>query len=156
MGKRIMVAFDDSDNSMRAVEFIAQSFTHDHEITLYSVLPDTAAICEMYSPELTPYFMSQRDAFCSIEDAKKGLVEGAIKRAEDLLRKAGFEQKNITVKVETQKKGIARDIINEASSSYDTVVLGRRGLSGIREFLLGSISQKVLHSAKNVSVLLVD
>ena len=77
-------------------------------------------------------------------------------RAEELLRKAGFEEKNITVKVETQKKGIARDIINEASSGYDTVVLGRRGLSGIKEFLLGSISQKVLHSTKNVSVLLVD
>jgi nucleotide-binding universal stress UspA family protein len=110
----------------------------------------------MYSPELTPYFLSQRDAFCSIEDAKKNLVERAIKRAEELLRNAGFEQKNISVKVETQKKGIARDIINEASSGYDVVVLGRRGLSGIREFLLGSISQKVLHSAKNVSVLLVD
>ena len=156
MGKRILVAFDDSDNSMRAVELIAQAFTHDHEITLYSVLPDTAAICEMYSPELTPYFLSQRDAFCSIEDAKKGLVEGAIKRAENLLQNAGFERKNIKVKVETQKKGIARDIINEASSGYDVVVLGRRGLSGIKEFLLGSISQKVLHSTKNVSVLLVD
>ena len=156
MGKRILVAFDDSDNSMRAVEFIAQSFTHEHEITLYSVLPDTATICEMYSPELTPYFLSQRDAFCSIEDAKKDLVEGAIKRAKEILRKAGFKEKNIRVKVETQKKGIARDIINEASSGYDVVVLGRRGLSGIKEFLLGSISQKVLHSAKNVSVLLVD
>jgi nucleotide-binding universal stress UspA family protein len=141
---------------MRSVEFIAQSFTHDNEITLYSVLPDTAAICEMYSPELTPYFLSQRDAFCSIEEAKKDLVEGAIKRAKDLLRKAGFEEKNVTVKMETQKKGIARDIINEASSGYDVVVLGRRGLSGIKEFLLGSISQKVLHSSKNVSVLLVD
>ena len=84
------------------------------------------------------------------------MVEGAIKRAEGLLHNAGFEQKNIMVKVETQKKGIARDIINEASSGYDVVVLGRRGLSGIKEFLLGSISQKVLHSAKNVSVLLVD
>jgi nucleotide-binding universal stress UspA family protein len=156
MGKRILVAFDDSDNSMRAVEFIAQSFTHDHEIMLYSVLPDTAAICEMYSPELIPYFLSQRDAFCSIEDAKKDLVERAMKRAEDLLRNAGFEQKNITVKLETQKKGIARDIINEASSGYDVVVMGRRGLSGIKEFLLGSIALKVLHSAKDASVLLVD
>jgi nucleotide-binding universal stress UspA family protein len=123
---------------------------------LYSVLPDTAAICEMYSPELIPYFLSQRDAFCSIEDAKKDLVERAMKRAEDLLRNAGFEQKNITVKLETQKKGIARDIINEASSGYDVVVMGRRGLSGIKEFLLGSIALKVLHSAKDASVLLVD
>ena len=156
MAKKILVAFDDSDNAMRGVEFITQSLTRDHEITLYSVLPDTAAICEMYSPELTPYFLSQRDAFCSIEDKKKDLVEEAAEKARELLRKAGFEEKNITLKVETQKKGIARDIINEASSGYDAVVLGRRGLSGIKEFFLGSISQKVLHSARNVSVLLVD
>lgn len=156
MGERILVAFDDSDNAMRAVEFIAQSFTPEHEITLFSVLPDTAAICEMYSPELTPYFLSQRDAFCSIEDKKRDLVEKAIKEAKELLRKAGFEEKNVTTKMETQKKGIARDIINEAGSGYDTVVMGRRGLSGIKGFILGSISQKVLHASKNVSVLLVD
>jgi nucleotide-binding universal stress UspA family protein len=156
MGKRILVAFDDSDNAMRAVEFVAQFFTPEHEITLFSVLPDTATLCEMYSPELTPYFLSQRDAFCSIEDKKKDLVEKAIKEGKELLRKVGFEEKNITIKLETQKKGVAKDIINEANSGYDTVILGRRGLSGIKEFILGSVSQKVLHSAKNVSVLLVD
>jgi len=156
MGKRILVAFDDSDNAMRAVEFVAQFFTPEHEITLFSVLPDTATLCEMYSPELTPYFLSQRDAFCSIEDKKKDLVEKAIKEGKELLRKVGFEEKNITIKMETQKKGVAKDIINEADSGYDTVILGRRGLSGIKEFILGSVSQKVLHSAKNVSVLLVD
>lgn len=156
MGKRILVAFDDSDNAMRAVEFIARSFTPDHEITLFSVLPSTAIICEMYSPELTPYFLSQRDAFCAIEDKKREMVEKAADRAKEVLRKAGFDEKDIHVKIETQKRGIARDIVNEANSGYDTVVLGRRGLSGIKEFFLGSVSQKVLHAAKDVSVLLID
>ncbi len=156
MKKRILVAFDDSDNAMRAVEFIAQSFSPEHEITLFSVLQDIAVICDMYSPELTPYFLSQRDAFCSIEDKKKDFVEKAIKEAKEFLRKAGFDEKNITIKIETQKKGIARDIINEASSGYDIVIMGRRGLSGIKGFILGSISQKVLNASKNISVLLVD
>jgi nucleotide-binding universal stress UspA family protein len=156
MGKRILVAFDDSDNAMRAVEFVAQFFTPEHEITLFSVLPDTATLCEMYSPELIPYFLSQRDAFCSIEDKKRDLVNEALQRAKESLLRAGFKEGNITFKVETQKKGVARDIINEADSGYDTVILGRRGMSGIKEFILGSVSQKVLHSAKNVSVLLVE
>jgi nucleotide-binding universal stress UspA family protein len=34
--------------------------------------------------------------------------------------------------------------------------MGRRGLSGIKEFFLGSVSQKVLQSAKAVSVVLVN
>ncbi len=156
MGKRILVAFDDSDNAMRAVEFVAQSFSPDHEITLFSVLPDTATICEMHSPELTPYFLSQRDAFCSIEDRKRDLVKEAVQRAKELLIQAGFDEKKIAVKMETLKKGIARDIANEGQSGYSTIVLGRRGLSGIKEFFFGSVSQKVLNSAKNISILVVD
>ncbi|GAF89569.1 unnamed protein product, partial [marine sediment metagenome] len=62
----------------------------------------------------------------------------------------------IAIKMQTKEKGIARDIINEAHSGYDTIVLGRRGLSGIKEFVLGSISQKVLHSARDMSVIVVD
>jgi len=63
MGQKILVAFDDSENAMRAVEFIATSFTKEQEITLFSVIPDTAAICDMNSPSLTPYFISKQTEF---------------------------------------------------------------------------------------------
>lgn len=156
MKKRILVALDDSENALRAVEFISRAFTHDHEITLFSVLQDMTALYEHYSPELTPYFLTQRDAFTSIDDKKKDLIEEAAERAKDLLLKAGFEEKNIILKIEQQKKGIARDIIDEASSGYDAIVMGRRGLSSFTGFILGSVSQKVLHSAKNISIMVVD
>ena len=156
MGQKILVAFDDSENAMRALEFIATSFTKEQEITLFSVIPDTAAICDMNSPSLTPYFISKQTEFCVLEDQKKELVNEALQKAKELLLKAGFEEKNITIKVETRKKGVVRDITNEANSGYDTIVLGRRGLSGIKDFILGSVSQKVLHLAKDISVILVD
>jgi len=156
MGQKILVAFDDSENAMRAVEFITKSFTTDHRITLFSVILDTATICDMDNPSLTPYFMAQKGAFCSVEDQKKTLVNEALQKAKELLIKAGFEEEHIVIKVETKKKGVARGIIDEAASGYDAVVMGRRGLSGLKEFFLGSVSQKVLQSAKAVSVLLVD
>ncbi len=156
MGQNILVAFDDSENAMRAVEFIATSFTKEHKITLFSVIPDTAAICDMNSPSLTPYFVSKQATFCALEDQKKELVDEALQKARGLLMKAGFEEKNIDVKVQNKKKGVARDIIDEARSGYDTIVLGRRGLSGIREFILGSVSQKVFNAARDISVMVVD
>jgi nucleotide-binding universal stress UspA family protein len=156
MGQKILVSFDDSENAMRAVEFIATSFTKEQEITLFSVLPDTAAICDMNSPSLTPYFISKQTEFCALEDQKKEFVNEALQKAKELLLNVGFEEKNITIKVGTKKKGVVRDIINEANSGYDTIVLGRRGLSGIKDFILGSVSQKVLHLAKDISVILVD
>ena len=60
MGKKVLVAFDDSENAMRAVEFIVTTLTNDCDITLLSVMPDTAAICDMDSPSLVPYFRSQQ------------------------------------------------------------------------------------------------
>ncbi|HUU40909.1 MAG TPA: universal stress protein, partial [Desulfatiglandales bacterium] len=72
------------------------------------------------------------------------------------LLKGGFKEENITVKAHPKKIGVARDIIKEANSGYDAIVLGRRGISGVKEFILGSVSQKVLHMARGVSVILVD
>ncbi|MBL0700434.1 MAG: universal stress protein [Desulfosarcina sp.] len=156
MNNRLLVAFDDSENAMRAVEFIIQYFTADHEITLFNVLPDSAVLCAMNSPELTPYFLSQKSSFCILEDKKKELIDKAMQKAEKKLVNAGFDRKNIKLKMEHRKIGIARDLIAEAQSGYDVVILGRRGLSGIKEFLIGSVSQKVLHSVKGVSVMIVN
>jgi len=65
MEKKILVAFDDSENAMRGVEFVTNFFTPGHKITLFSVIPDTAAACEIFSPELTPCFFSQQEiGFC--------------------------------------------------------------------------------------------
>ena len=156
MDKKILVAIDDSENAMRAVEFIANLFTTDSKITLFNVIQDTAALCEMNSPELTPYFKSQQSSFCLLEEKKQELVNQAVQKAKEILMDAGFEEKNITVKSVIKKRGIARDIIKEAQADYNAIVLGRRGLSGIKDFILGSVSQKVSNSAKDISVLVVN
>lgn len=156
MDNRILVAFDDSENAMRAVEYIVKYFTTDKKITLFNITQDTAALCDMNSPELTPYFKSQQSSFCALEDKKKSLVDSALQKAREKLMAAGFEDKNVTIKAESKKKGVARDIAKEAQSGYNTVVLGRRGQSGIKDFLLGSVSQKVFHLVKDISVLVVN
>lgn len=156
MGLKILVAFDDSDNAMRAVEFIVKTFNPESRVTLLYVVQDSIALCDMNSPELTPYFLTQQSAFCALEEKKKGMVNEAMLKAKALLTGAGLNEKNITMKIEKKKSGVARDIINEAHSGYDLVVIGRRGLSGIMEFILGSVSQKVLQSTKDISVLIVN
>ena len=156
MGKNILVALDDSENAMAAVESLAKTFTPDHKVTLFSVVQDTAAICEMYSPELSPHFLTEKRDFLSLDHMRKELIAQAQQKAKEILMQAGFEEGNIQLKVQNSKKGVARDIINEAKSDYDTVVLGRRGLSGVQEFFLGSVSNKVINSVKGVSVFVVD
>ena len=156
MGSKILVAFDDSENAMRAVEFIAENFNTASDVTLMSVIPDTAALCEMNSPELIPYFRSQQNSFCILEDKKKEVVRKALDNAREKLLDAGFAKDNVVLRVETKKRGVARDIIEEAKAGYDILVMGRRGLSGVKEFFLGSVSQKVLSLSKDISVVIVN
>ena len=156
MNNKLLVAFDDSENAMRAVDFIINYFTTEHEITLFHVLPDSTVLCAMNSPELTPFFLAQKSSFCLLESKKKELIEEAMQKAQKKFINANFDKKNIKLKIKNRKIGIARDLIAEAQSGYDVVVLGRRGLSGIKEFIIGSVSQKVLHSVKGVSVMIVD
>ena len=156
MAQRILIAMDDSENAFRSVELVAKSFSADNTVVLYNVLLDTAALCNMESPELIPLFKSQQTSFCALEDKKRELVTAAMKRAKELLVSAGFSEKKVEIKVENKNKGVARDILAEAENGYDIIVMGRRGISGLKEFFLGSISQKVFTGARDISVLIAN
>lgn len=156
MAKKILVAVDDSENAGRAVNFLADNFVRDLQITLFSVCLDTATLCEMDSPALIPYFKSRQSDFCVLEDKKKKIVREALDGAREKLVEKGFSPENIEVKLLTKKEGIARDIVSEGILGYDLIIMGRRGLSGVKGFFLGSISQKVINMAKDISVLIVN
>jgi nucleotide-binding universal stress UspA family protein len=156
VSQKILIAFDDSENAMRAVDYVARYLAKDCHVTLFSVVPDTAALCEMNSPELIPYFKAQQDSFCLLEDKKRDLLGAAQARAKEALTAQGFAEERIEIKSESKKRGIAGEIVAEAQSGYDLIVVGRRGLSGIKEFFLGSISQKILNLAQDKSILIVN
>jgi nucleotide-binding universal stress UspA family protein len=78
-------------------------------------------------------------------------------KAKALLIKSGLESKNIQIKIQQWKKGVARDILSELrAGKYDTVVMGRRGLSGTKAFFAGSVSNKIIQHAKNCGVWVVE
>jgi len=156
MAQKILVAMDDSENAFRSVELVAKSFSADNTVVLFNVMLDTASLCNMESPELTPLFRSQQLNFCVLEDKKRELVTAAMKKAQDLLVSSGFHEDNVKVKIENKKRGVAHDILDEAEKGYDLIVLGRRGISGFKEFFLGSISHKVFSGAKDISVLIAN
>lgn len=156
MTKKILIAIDDSENAQRAVALVAEKFSTKTPVTLLSIVLDTAALCGMDSPELTPLFRSQQSSFCILEDKKRELINASMQKAKETLQAAGFSPDAIEIKVENKKRGVARDILAEAEKGYDLVVIGRRGISGIKEFFMGSTSSKVLSGVKDISVLVVN
>jgi nucleotide-binding universal stress UspA family protein len=156
MPQKILIAVDDSENAQRAVAFVARSFSRDHQVTLLNVMIDTAALCHMDSPELTPLFKEHQSSFCILEEKKHALIKQAMKKAKETLEEAGFSPDGVEIRIETKKQGVARDILAEAHNGHDLIVLGRRGISGIKDFFMGSTAHKVFNGAKELSVLIVS
>ena len=136
------MAFDDSENAMRAVEFIEKFFTSDSKVMLFNVMQDTAALCEMNSPELTPYFKSQQSSFCKLEEKKKNLVDSALKKAREKLIDAGFKAKNITIKAKSKKKGLQGISLKKRNPVITLLSWGEEGSPGLRILSLAVFHKK--------------
>jgi nucleotide-binding universal stress UspA family protein len=86
----------------------------------------------------------------------KTSIEGFFAEASAILEKEGFEPERIATKVVRGVSSRAGAIIEEArKGEYGTIVVGRRGLSKVKEFFIGRVSNKVVQLRKETAVWLV-
>ena len=88
-----------------------------------------------------------------VEQRKK--INLHMEQAHQYLVKAGMAPESIRVKVQNRKKGIARDIIAEARKGYAAVVTRRRGMTGLRRIVIGSVATKLLTNITFLPLILV-
>ena len=156
MTQKILVALDDSENALRAVEHVARYYLPESEVTLFSVIPDYDFKCLMDLTSLNSDQIQFHDSICSdMQNQKKEQVQSALQQAKIRLLESGFSDEKVKIKIDRKSSDIARDIVKEADGGYEIIVMGRRGRSTLKEFILGSISQKVLHSIRDKSVMIV-
>jgi nucleotide-binding universal stress UspA family protein len=157
MPSSVLIAMDESESSMKAVAFVAKTFAAGSRLALLSILRPVDLVCEMDVAALHGYLAAHHPEYCREVDARKeAALKSALKAARQLLIDAGVRKENITVLFKTMRADVAVEIIEESRNGYDLIVLGRRGLSPVKGFFLGSVSQKVLNGAKDASVLIVN
>ena len=86
---------------------------------------------------------------------KKKEMEEYLESARQILLRGGFDGKAISVTLHSRKKGVARDIIAEARKGYTAVVIRRRGSSGLRNMVLGSVAVKLMERLSFVPLIIV-
>jgi nucleotide-binding universal stress UspA family protein len=151
----ILIAMDESDYAKKAVRYVAATVNPAVRITLFSVLPTISAQLERELHH--PLFAEKIEQLKGVGEEKKKVVKARIEKCRTILKDAGVPDKHIGVKIVSKEVGIARDIIAEAErGSYDTVVVGRRGLSAAAAFVLGSVSNKIVQNIKNCTVWVVE
>jgi nucleotide-binding universal stress UspA family protein len=139
---KILVATDGSKHALHAVKYAAKLArllrSASNAITLISVHDDVglnAAKTFVGSDKVADYL--------------RELSEKELKPARSLLNAAGVKHNMII-----RTGHIAQEIVACANSGkYDLIVLGAKGRSAIADLLLGSVSQRVLATAKQPVIL---
>lgn len=147
-GESIIIAMDSSECSMHAVDFSGELMSgYDFKILLFHAVRGTKA-----------FITGQESMSLPGEDvqAQEDDIRAVFDQAKRRLINFGFKPENITSKIMTGVSSRAKAIVQEAKQSgHSTIVVGRRGLSKIQEFFIGSVSNKVIHLAKEQAVWVV-
>ena len=158
----VLIAVDGSPNSLRAVEYAGRVFAPNAEarLVLFHILP---AISRMNLNKEEIKAIDARKAeradlaglYWRLEDEEK--IGRFFAEATNLLVQVGVEPEQIKSKFGVKKGEVAPAILEEVDlGHYETLVVGRRGLSRMREFFLGSISTKLVREAQGCAVCVVE
>jgi nucleotide-binding universal stress UspA family protein len=131
--KTIVVGVDGSRGSQVAVEFAArEAAAHGALLRLVTAweVPPTVLSSGGVAP----------DIYGSFEEEARGILRAAVARVHELEPAVPTEERTV--------EGHAGNALVEESEGADLIVIGRRGHSGLTDFLLGSISHQVVDHAK--------
>lgn len=127
---KMLVGVDGSENALRATRLAADLASKlDASVTLLNVISpsESALFMGKYSRPLEEETMGEERLHSAVE-----ILEAASVRFD---RKVEF--------------GIPAEVILEtAKDGYDLIIVGSRGLTGLEQFLMGSVSTKVVHHSK--------
>jgi len=160
---RILLAVDESENSRRVVQYVGSLLgrTSDVVVTLFHVLkPMPRGLLEHGGSE-NPAAEAQLSV--QLRDEQKTWIRkeresecGVLKEACETLEQAGFDLSQVEVKY-GHDDDIARSILEEARSGhYDTIVVGRQGISRIKRIFGGGTTDHVLRDAKGFAIWVVE
>ena len=91
----------------------------------------------------------------SIEDAKKSIIT-FFDEAKNRLIKSGFDPDQISTEIIAGSYSRAFTIVQEAKKGgYGTIVIARRGMSKVRDFFMGRVSNKTIQLARGKAVWIV-
>ena len=150
---KILVAVDGSENSKRAVDhlsFILGSCKDERmEILLLNIRP---GFITLSGPRVYPNL----SAFPGSKDDYEKKIIPFLDECEEMLLEAGIAPRQIKRKIVLKSADIGKAVLSEAQKGgYETIVVGRRGISKAQEFFMGSISHNILQQAGDKAVWIV-
>lgn len=141
--KKILVPIDGSECSQKALEYaldLAEKYSA--EIKLLTVTEHVVLVEPIFLAASIFDTQSQIEIEKNIEKAYKNILDEA-------LRKSIHDYPNLKIEKQLLKGRPADEIVEFAETeNFDMIIMGNRGLSRIKDFFLGSVSNRVVDKAK--------
>ena len=149
VNRNILIAVDESQNAQRAVTYVGKLLGRikGFKVTVLHI------ICE---PE-EDYFQKGADKD-EWYNKYRLHAHNMLEKYRDILIDAGFNPEDISIRSTVRYcPSLSECILAETDiTEYSTLVVGRRGLTHKEEFLFGSISGKIVRTAKNCTIWVVQ
>lgn len=149
INKHILIAVDQSENSQRAVIYVGTLLggIRGFKVTLLHIISE---------PE-QDYFQKEADKYEWYKEYRSQ-VDQMLEKYRIILINAGFNYEDVSIQSTIRYcPSMAECIISERDNmNCSTLVVGRKGLSYKEEFLFGSISGKIIRTATNCAVWVVE
>lgn len=155
MEKKVLIAVDDSRHSENALRYAA---------SLRETVSDLKFLLFHVQPTISQYLLDEAKQKPSAYNELQKLMRKSNQAAHTLLEKDklllmshGVADVDIQLLTLPRKFGVAKDILEHSTAMlYDAILVGRRGLSGLADVFLGSVSANIVDNSQLIPVWLVD
>ncbi len=156
--RMILVGFDQSKGAEKSLDFIRAAFRKsDSKVTLCHIIRTLKlhqirdSLSEYQNLVFTP------DHELKWKKVNKMQIEPVIEEAKRKLISTGWPHYHVSKKIIVNQPSISQCLMDHAKNEgYGTIVLGRRGISLVREFFLGRVGHKVLAKANKMAVWIIS
>ena len=155
MQKEILISVDDSRHSKIAV---------DYAVNIYQAVKEVKFILMHVQPTISQYLLddakSKPQAYAELEKVNRKNAEVArqlLDKYKNQMASAGVAEDHVQLKSQPRMLGVAKDILQASTTNrFDAVILGRRGLSGLQDMFIGSVSANIVNNTEDTPVWLVE
>jgi len=158
--RKILIAVDDSEGSLKAVDFIGQQFAgvKDLKITLLHVIPNLPAPLWDDGHILT---QEERDARNQVIDKwlanQKFKLEPMFAKAAEMLTKRGVDKSQTDTRTVADTLDVAGSILHEVKDGdYHMLAIGRHGYSKTERFIMGSVATAVINRGAGMAICVIE
>jgi len=144
---KILLGMDASEGSLKAVAHVGSMMgSSNPHVTLLHVIRDIGNRSGQTGNDVA----AKDEPWLS--EAQHD-IQPKLNAAASTLKIAGFSPDHVATKIITGARSRAGAIVKEAvQGHYGTIVVGRRGLSKVKDFFMGRVSNKIIHMGKEVAV----